>query len=73
MSMRDRQRAYYYEALERDFPGMREKYEKRFGERYECPANYASELARQFYQSCAELGIDTRVKRYQPARQLTLF
>ncbi len=73
MSMRDRQRVYYYEQLDRHFPGMREKYERRFGEHYECPANYAADLARQFYQWCAELGIDTKVKRYQPAQQLSLF
>ena len=73
MSMRDRQRVYYYEQLDRHFPGMREKYERRFGEHYECPANYAADLARQFYQWCAELGIGSKVKRYQPAQQLSLF
>lgn len=73
MSMRDRQRAYFYEQLDRHFPGLREKYEQRYGERYGCPVPYAGELARHFNLLCAERGIQTRVKRYQPAEQLRLF
>lgn len=73
MSMRDRQREYFYEQLDRHFPGLREKYERRYGEHYECPVPYANELARHFHMHCAELGIHTKVKRYQPAEQLRLF
>ena len=73
MSMRDRQREYYYAELDRHFPGLREKYEKRYGLHYECPANYATDLARQFHLRCAELGLETHVRRYQPARQMSLF
>jgi DNA repair photolyase len=74
MSMRDRQRAYYYEQLDRQFPGLSAKYERRFGERYECQANFAGDLSALFYRLCAERGIDTKVKRYQsPEKQLSLF
>ena len=73
MSMRDRQRAYYYEQLDRQFPGIRAKYERRFGERYECPANFAAELSSLFHLLCAEHGLDTKVRRYQPLKQLSLF
>ena len=75
MSLRDRQRAYYYEQLDRLFPGLRRKYERRFGDRYSCPANNADQLAKVFNQSCAQLGIATQVKRYRPktATQLNLF
>ncbi len=73
MSLRDRQRDYYYAALDRHFPGLREKYQRRFGERYSCPANDSAGLARLFNQKCAQLGLATRVKRYQPAQQLALF
>ncbi len=73
MSMRDRQREYFYEQLDRLFPGLRKKYEQRYAERYECPVPYASDLARHFQMHCAELGIDTKVKRHQPAEQLRLF
>jgi DNA repair photolyase len=73
MSLRDRQRLYYYEQLDQRFPGLREKYETRFGLRYEAPANRAKELARQFTALCQQHAIATRVKRYQPPQQLTLF
>ncbi len=54
MSMRDRQRDYYYTQLDRLFPGLRQKYERRFGERYECPANHADQLCARFQQLCQQ-------------------
>jgi DNA repair photolyase len=67
MSLRDRQRAYYYEKLDRHFPGLRAKYERRYGERYGCPCTQSADLERQFYAYCKQMGMETRVKRYQPA------
>ena len=69
MSLRDRQREYYYEQLDRLFPGLRQKYTLRFGERYSCPANQAHLLEQEFRKLCARLGIATRVKSYQPQAQ----
>jgi DNA repair photolyase len=73
MSLRDRQRAYYYEQLDRRFPGVRAKYEQRFGLRYEASAGRARELAALFNDLCARHAISPRVKRYEPPRQLSLF
>ena len=76
MSLRDRQRAYYYAALDRLFPGLRARYESRFGERYGCAALNAQALERLFRAACAAHGIATAVKRYRPeqtAEQLALF
>jgi hypothetical protein len=75
MSLRDRQREYYYEQLDRLFPGLRSKYERRFGEQYHCPANGAERLAGVFEELCAGYGIGTRVERYEPeaSTQLSLF
>jgi len=75
MSLRDRQRAYYYQQLDKLFPDVRKRYEKRFGERYHCPANGAERLAGIFKKLCCEYGIATQIKRYEPesARQLNLF
>jgi DNA repair photolyase len=66
MSMRDRQRAYYYAALDRLFPGLQARYENRFGERYGCSALNAPALERHFRALCAVHGIATTVKRYKP-------
>lgn len=73
MSLRDRQRDYYYAQLERIFPGLRERYERRYGERYDCAVPFADTLAKLFNERCASLGIGTKVKRYEPERQLSLF
>jgi DNA repair photolyase len=67
MSLRDRQRAHYYKALDELFPGLRAKYEARFGNRYGCPANNAGGLHEVFEEECATLGIATRFQPYRPA------
>ena len=75
MSLRDKQRAYYYARLEKLFPGTKEKYQKRFGDQYHCPAGNAKRLARVFNELCAQYGIATGMKRYAPesGTQLSLF
>ncbi len=74
MSLRDRQRAYYYDKLDKLFPGVREKYERRFGNQYRCAANNADRLARVFHDLCNRLGLATSLKQYAPetATQLSL-
>ncbi len=61
MTMRDHQRDYYYRQLDRLFPGLRAEYERRFGDRYVCPARDAGRLERVFRTRCAEHGIATRM------------
>lgn len=76
MTLRDRQRAYYYDQLDRRFPGLRPKYEARFGERYSAAANDAKKLARLCEELCARHGIPLRMRHYeaaQPVEQLALF
>jgi DNA repair photolyase len=67
MTMRDRQRAYYYGKLDQLFPGLRQEYERRYGERYSCPSPHAARLERLFHELCARYGIATRMPFYQPA------
>lgn len=76
MTLRDRQRAYYYNQLDRHFPGMRLKYEAWFGDKYYCPAPKAEQLRDKFFELCDFYGIATEVVRYEArprAEQLTLF
>jgi DNA repair photolyase len=75
MSLRDRQRAYYYEQLDRLFPGLSEQYRRCYGERYSCPAPNARALQRAFEALCARYGIAaTMAQGPQPAvpKQLPL-
>ena len=46
MTLRDRQRAYYYDKMDKLFPGLRQRYERRFGDQYHCPANDTDRLWR---------------------------
>lgn len=65
MSLRDRQRDYYYQSLDRKFPGIREKYEKRFGNRYKCSARNVTKLNYLLQNTCAKYGISLKMPSYQ--------
>ena len=74
VTLRDRQRAYYYDQLDRLFPDLRPQYEKRFGERYSADARNAARLDQVFRAECDRLGLATCVPKYEPiAEQLPLF
>ena len=80
MTLRDRQRAYYYEQLVRHFPGVREKYAKQYGDRYWCVSPRAKELWAAFSRRCGERGllyemkhIISAAKRPYGDTQLTFF
>ena len=66
MTMRDRQRAYYYEKLDELFPGLRSQYEHAFGERYQCAARNQAALKATFEKLRARYGLATRVVPYEP-------
>ena len=36
VTLRTGSREYYYAALDREFPGLRERYQRRYGDRYRC-------------------------------------
>lgn len=74
MTLRDRQRAYYYDKLDIHFPGLRQKYEQMFSSQYYAPAQHAQGLALTFENLCAQHGIAQRVPVYNPqkATQLNL-
>jgi DNA repair photolyase len=67
MTLRDRQRAYYYQRLDSLFPGVRQKYQRAFGDQYHCPAQDAHNLGELLHELCDRHGIPTRMERYQAA------
>ena len=79
MTLRDRQKAYYYQQLDQSFPGLRQRYEKQYGERYECPSPRARELWAAFSRRCKERGVFYEMRRIVSAAkgpydtQLTFF
>ena len=81
MTLREGDREYFYAALDRRFPGMKERYHKRYGYAYEVPSDRSRELMQLFYRKCRENNIICEVEkcfeylRDLPERyeQLTLF
>lgn len=76
VTLRDRQRSYYYAKLDQFFPGLRQRYQSLFREKYECMANNAHRLSEIFFDHCAAYGIKTKINQYTPeekAEQLSLF
>ena len=70
MTLRTGNREYYFDALERDFPGVRQKYLTTFGNAYECDSPQAEELFRLFRAECERLGLAWRFGDINRATQL---
>ena len=52
LSLRDGDREYFYAALDKDFPGLKEKYIRRYGNAYEVPSPNSRELMALFREFC---------------------
>lgn len=57
LTLREGDREYYYAALDRHFPGMKEQYIKQYGNAYELPSPNAKELMGLFQRICKEKGM----------------
>jgi len=75
MSLRDRQRAYYYDRLDELFPGLRDRYERAYGGQYHCAVPNADRLSAVFSALCERYGIAQRMELYgaATATQMRLF
>jgi DNA repair photolyase len=70
MTLRDRQREYFYDKLGRLFPGMRPRYEKAFTGRYSVPARNARRLGEVFAEACEKLGIAAKMLVFTPQKRV---
>ena len=82
MTLRNNQREWYFNQLERIFPGegLAQRYIKSYGNRYECHSRRAKELWNVFSEECEKYGILYRMKdivsaykRNYEVTQLSLF
>ena len=77
VTMRSGSREFFYAKLDQHFPGVKERYIQRYGERYECSAPNHTALADAFYTACQEAGIATKMPVFAPRskepEQLKLF
>lgn len=83
LTLRDGDREYFYAALDRHFPGLKEVYIRTYGNAYELPSPRTPELMKLFHETCESYGIwhdNDRVFSYlhefretETAIQLSLF
>ena len=81
LTLREGDREYYYAALDRHFPGLKERYIRRYGNAYELPSERNAELMALFRRTCDAHGILHDMNACfgylhefpEPYEQLTLF
>ncbi len=81
LTLRDGDREYYYAALDRHFPGLKQRYIQTYGNAYELPSPRSRELGQLFHETCEAYGIwhdNDRIFEYmmtfeEKSQQLSLF
>lgn len=80
MTLRDGDRQYYYAALDRHFPQLKERYIQRYRDSYELPSPDVRRLWRVFTSACEKAGIEYDTDRifsylheFPENEQLSLF
>lgn len=63
LTLRDGNREYFYEKLDEHFPGLKKKYQQKYGLAYEINSEHNKELMRIFYEVCREHGIESNPNR----------
>jgi DNA repair photolyase len=57
MTLRENQRDYYFKQLDKNFKGLKEKYIKYYGNKYNCATPKCKELYKIFKEECDRYGI----------------
>jgi DNA repair photolyase len=82
LTLRDGNREYFYQEIDKHFPGMSKRYHKRYGYSYEIQSDNADKLMKLFYAECKKHGIicnNDAIFKYmhtfpeQDSEQLSLF
>ena len=81
VTLREGDREYFYQALDRHFPGLKKKYIAQYGNAYEVPSMHSAKLMAIFQNTCRREGIMYKVDevfsylhRYESGyEQMTLF
>ena len=80
LTLREGDREYYYAALDRHFPGLKQRYIERYGNNYELPSPRSDRLLKLFHSRCEEYGmlhdpesIFAYLREFPENEQLTLF
>jgi DNA repair photolyase len=68
MTLRTGSRDWYYDQLDKRFPGIKEKYIRQFGWRYECNSPNRQRLEDVFQKLVSKYGITTRMPIFEPVK-----
>ncbi len=68
MTLRAGSREYYYDKLDKLFPGLTEKYIQRYGDSYQCSVPNWRELDDVFRRLCSRFGIAVKIPVFQPEK-----
>jgi DNA repair photolyase len=61
VTLRAGQREYFYSALDKHFPGLKEKYKSTFGDSYECLSPHSKTLWKLFSETCENYNISYKM------------
>lgn len=75
MTIRDGQREYFYNELDKRFPGLKEQYIRRYRNNYSCAVPSVNQMQKRFIELCEKTGMKTRMKFYKESKseQISLF
>jgi DNA repair photolyase len=76
VTLRDRQRAYFYKNLDIGFKGIKENYKERFGDTYQCQSDRAHRLKEVLMEEASKHNILTNMKSFidrDKYKQITMF
>lgn len=57
LTLREGNREYFYQKLDQHFPGLKQKYIRTYGNRYDIPSLHHQKLEQIFHESCEKNGI----------------
>lgn len=57
LTLRDGNREYFYSCLDKNFPGLKERYIRKYGNAYEITSPHQKHLLEVFHKTCEEKGI----------------
>lgn len=63
VTLREGDREYFYAALDQYFPGMKGRYQQRYGYAYELPSPNEKELMQIFHTRCRENGMESNPEK----------
>ena len=61
VTLREGSREYFYQALDRHFPGLKREYARQYGLAYECVSPQSPRLMEIFHSECEKRGVMHRV------------